>query len=83
VRSPRDRPSALVLTIESLVDMIPFGEACLCQGELIRCQSDHDDYMCYCRRVAMSDGDGTDSSAQMPIVRCVWASVVMSCHARH
>jgi hypothetical protein len=31
----------------------------------------------------MSDGDGTDSSAQMPIVRCVWASVVMSCHARH
>jgi hypothetical protein len=40
------------------VDWIPYGEAHLYQGELIRCQSDHDDYACSCGRVVMSGGDG-------------------------
>jgi hypothetical protein len=30
-------------------------------GELIRCQSDHDDYMCSHGEVAMSGSDGTES----------------------
>jgi hypothetical protein len=41
-------------------------------GGLIRCQSDHDDYACSCGRVAMSGGDGTDSSTRVLVVRCEW-----------
>jgi hypothetical protein len=31
-------------------------------GELIRCQSDHEDYACSHGGVAMSSGNGTDTS---------------------
>jgi hypothetical protein len=31
----------------------------------------------------MSGGDEIDSSTQVPIIRCAWAHVVTSCHARH
>jgi hypothetical protein len=31
----------------------------------------------------MLDGDGTNSSTRVPIVRCAWAPVVTSYHARH
>jgi hypothetical protein len=65
------------------VDQIPYGEAHLYHGELIRCQSDHIDYACSCRRVGMSGGDRMDSSTLVPVVRCVWVPMVMSYHARH
>jgi hypothetical protein len=31
----------------------------------------------------MLDGDGIDSSTQLPIIRCTWAPVATSCHAMH
>jgi hypothetical protein len=31
----------------------------------------------------MSGGDGTDSSTQVPFVRCVWVPMVMSHRARN
>jgi hypothetical protein len=31
----------------------------------------------------VSDNDGMGSNTQVPIVRRVWASVAMSCHAKH
>jgi hypothetical protein len=40
------------------VDRISYGEARLYQGELIRCQSDHDDYACSRGGVVMLGGDG-------------------------
>jgi hypothetical protein len=43
------------------VDWIFDGEPHLYRGELIRCQSDHGDYVCPYNGVAMSDGDGTVS----------------------
>jgi hypothetical protein len=65
----------------SLVDRIFYGEPCLYWGELIRCQSDHDDYACHRGGVAMSGGDGTCSSTQVPICQaCVGAcGQVLSC----
>jgi hypothetical protein len=53
------------------------------RGELIWCQSYHGNYVCSCARVAMLDGDGTTSSTQVPVVRCAWVHVGVSCHARH
>jgi hypothetical protein len=49
----------------------------LYQGELIRCQSVHGDYTCSCGGVAISSGDGTDSSTQVPIVRRLWLHLVL------
>jgi hypothetical protein len=31
----------------------------------------------------MSSGDEMDSSTQVPVVKCVWVPVAMSCRARH
>jgi hypothetical protein len=62
---------------------ITYEDARFYQGELIRCQSYHDDYACFCGGVAMSGGDGTTSSTQVLAVRCVWPPVAMCCHARH
>jgi hypothetical protein len=31
----------------------------------------------------MSGGNGTDSSTQVLIVRCMWVPVALSCHARY
>jgi hypothetical protein len=45
---------------------------------LIRCQSDLGDYVCPCGGVAMSGGDGTNSSIQVHVVRHAWASTVTS-----
>jgi hypothetical protein len=44
------------------MDQIFHGETRPYQGELIRCQSDHDDYAYFCGGVAMSGGDGTGPS---------------------
>jgi hypothetical protein len=53
-------------------------------GELIRYQSDYDDYVCLHDEVSMLDGDGTDSSTQVPVAKRVWVHVgtcgyVLSC----
>jgi hypothetical protein len=52
----------------------------LCQCELIRCQSDHDDYACSPGEVAMSGDDGTNLSTRVPVAKCAWVPEVLSCH---
>jgi hypothetical protein len=59
------------------MDRIPYVEARLYQGELIQCQSYHDDYVCSYGGVVTSDGDGMDSTTQVSVVRCAW--VLWSC----
>jgi hypothetical protein len=44
------------------VDWSICGGTRLHQGELIRCQSDHDDYACSHGEVVVSGGDGTNLS---------------------
>jgi hypothetical protein len=61
------------------MDRLSYGEVRLYQGELIRCQSYHGDYVCTCGSVAMSDDDWTESSTQVPVVRCMWVPVATSC----
>jgi hypothetical protein len=51
------------------------------QGGLIQWQGDHDDYACSLGRVAISGGDGTDYSTQVPSDRSAWVSVATSYHA--
>jgi hypothetical protein len=46
-------------------------------GEFIRCQSDHSDYVYSRDGVALSGGDGTDSSTQVPVARHAWAPMIM------
>jgi hypothetical protein len=65
------------------VDRFSYREARLYQGELIRCQRDHDDYACSYGGVAVSDGDGMGSSTQVPVVRHAWVPVVTSGHVWH
>jgi hypothetical protein len=62
---------------------ILYGEACFYQGMLIQCQTYHANYACSYGGVAMSGGDGMDSSTQVPVVRHAWAPVATSCRARH
>jgi hypothetical protein len=45
------------------------------RGELIRRQSDYDDYACSHGEVSMSGGDGTGPSTRVP--------VITSCNARY
>jgi hypothetical protein len=52
-------------------------------GEFIRCQSDDDDYACFCGGVAMLGGDRIDTSTRVPAARHVWAHVVMPCLVQH
>jgi hypothetical protein len=65
------------------VDRIFYREPQLYWGELIRCQSDHDDYACFCGGVVMSDSDGMDSNTQMFVAKRTWAPVVMLLLVRH
>jgi hypothetical protein len=65
------------------MDRTSYGEAQLYQGVLIPCQSYHGNYVCPCGRAAMLHSDGMASSNQAPDVKCVWAPVAMSHHARH
>jgi hypothetical protein len=58
------------------------GNPALIRGELIRCHSDHEDYVCSHGEVTMSGGDGTGPSTRVHVVRRAWAPAVMSCHAR-
>jgi hypothetical protein len=48
-------------------------------GDLIRCQSDHDDYVYSRGRVAMSGHDGMGSNTRVPVARRVWMHVVTYC----
>jgi hypothetical protein len=58
------------------VDKICYGESHLYRGELIRCQSDHNDYACSHGVVAMSGGD---RSAYSPGARGrLWSGLVLS-----
>jgi hypothetical protein len=50
---------------------------------LIQCQSYCGDYVCSFGDVAVTGGDGTGSSTQVPVVRRAWAPAAMSYHARH
>jgi hypothetical protein len=52
----------------SMVDRSLYEEVSLYQGELIQRQSDHGDYVCS-RGVAMSDGDGTDSTTRVSAIK--------------
>jgi hypothetical protein len=54
----------------SLVDMSLYGGA-LYRRELIRYQSDHDDYACSHSKVAMSGCDGMGLSTRVPIAKRV------------
>jgi hypothetical protein len=53
-------------------------EGCLYRGELIRCQSDYDNYACSHAKVAMSSGDGMGPSTQVLVARCTWVPEVTS-----
>jgi hypothetical protein len=50
-----------------LVDQIFYGEPRLYWGELIRCQSEHGNYVCSHGGVAVLGSDGTDSITQVPV----------------
>jgi hypothetical protein len=63
------------------VDWIFHGEPRPYRGELIRCKSEHDDYVCPCGGIAMSSGDRMNSSTLVTVARRAWASAVMSCPA--
>jgi hypothetical protein len=65
------------------MDRISYGKVHLHQGVLITHQSYHGDYVYPCGGVAMSDGDETVSSTQVPAVRCTWGPVTVYCHVRH
>jgi hypothetical protein len=65
------------------MDRISYEKAHMYQGMLILYQSCHVDCAYPCGRVAMSDGDGTTSSTQVPTVKCTWVPVAVSCCARH
>jgi hypothetical protein len=60
----------------SLIDRILCGVAWFYQGVLIQRQGYHGDYACSFGIIAMSGGDGMDSSTQLPAVRRVWVLVV-------
>jgi hypothetical protein len=62
MRSPQVSYLPWCLLLGTLVDEISYGEACLYQVKLIRCQSDHDDYASSCGGVAMSGGDVMNSN---------------------
>jgi hypothetical protein len=51
-------------------------------GELIRYQSDHNDYMCSHGVVSMLGDDGMGPSTRVLVARHAWVFVVTSCHAR-
>jgi hypothetical protein len=71
VQSPWDRQTATMLTawVHGGPDFF-YGEPRLYRGDLIRCQNDHDNYVCSREGVAMSGGDETCFSTQVSIVRC-------------
>jgi hypothetical protein len=65
------------------MDQIPYGEAHFYQGKLIRCQNYHGNYACSCGGLAMSGGDGMDSSIELLTIRCTWAPVALFHRARN
>jgi hypothetical protein len=60
------------------VNQISYEEVRIYQGELIRCQSDHDDYAWSHVGIAMSDSDEMNSSTRVPVVRRVCPPMVTS-----
>jgi hypothetical protein len=71
------------LWLSLVVPGISYGEAHLYQSVLIQCQSYHVNYACSCARVDISSDDVMVSTTQVPIVRCAWVFVAVSCRARH
>jgi hypothetical protein len=61
------------------VDQIFHGGPHPYRGELIRCQSDHGNYVCPYGGVAMSGGDEMDSSTRVPVSRTTCVFAIMSC----
>jgi hypothetical protein len=62
------------------MDRIPYAEARFYHGKLIQRQSHHGgSYV----GVAMSGGNETDFSTQVPTVRCEWVPVALSCCVGH
>jgi hypothetical protein len=68
-----------VLTLRVLGGLVLLCRTLPLLDELIRCQSDHDDYVCSHGGVAMSAGDGMNSNTQVPIAKRTWEPVVASC----
>jgi hypothetical protein len=58
------------------------GVDCFYHDMLILCQSHHSVYVCIPDRATVSSDDGTDSTTWVHAVRCAWAPVAMSRHAR-
>jgi hypothetical protein len=59
------------------------GKVRLYQGMFIPRQSYYGDYVYPGGRVVVSAGNGMTFSTRVPVVRCVWVPVVMSCRVRH
>jgi hypothetical protein len=67
-----------ICVIESL-----HGVDCFYHDMFIRCQSHRSVYVCIPGRATVSDDDGTDFSTWVLALRCTWAPVATSHHARH
>jgi hypothetical protein len=65
------------------VDRIFHGEPRPYRVVLIRCQSDHGEYVCPYGGVVMSGGDEMGSSTQVPLARRAWVLAVTSCPVCH
>jgi hypothetical protein len=73
-QDPRDWWSVLVLTVRVSGGSNLLWRTMSLSGELIQCQSDRGDYVCSRGRIAMTDGDGTDSSTRVSATRHAWGA---------
>jgi hypothetical protein len=83
VRSPKDRIFDVVLTVWVPEKSNLIWRSLPLPRHTYPALIYHGDYTCSLGRVAMSDGDGKDSSTQAPAARRGWAPAAMSCHTRH
>jgi hypothetical protein len=83
VRGSREGCSILVLTVRVPCGLDLSWRTLPLSSELIRCQSNHDVYVCSHGGVSMSSGDRMDISSQVPVARRTWEPVVMYCLVWH
>jgi hypothetical protein len=69
----------MVLTIQVTGGQYLLWRTVVLSGELIPCQSNHDDYVYSHGGVTMLGSDGTDCSTRVSVVGHVWVPIVMSC----